>query len=74
MVHQYAMIECFIAIVQILQNDIFLDVRILSADGIQVSADLDVHVGATGWEEAAEAETVAFAGFEGCSLVEEGVG
>lgn len=73
MIHQDPVVEGFIPIVQILQNDVFANVGILRANVLEVALDLHVHVGSAGWEKATEAEAVALAGFEGCALVVEGV-
>jgi hypothetical protein len=72
-IHQDPVVEGFIPIVQILQNDVFANVGILRANVLEVALDLHVHVGSAGWEEATEAEAVALARFEGCALVVEGV-
>jgi hypothetical protein len=61
MIHQYPMIQRLIPIVHIFQNDIFANHTVLRTDFVENALFLEVHVETAGWEEAAEAEAVAFA-------------
>ena len=70
-VHQDAMIKCFVAIVQVFQHDILFDVGFFVAKCCQEALLLEMNIHNSRRQHASESKAIAFPCLERRSLVEE---